>query len=495
MKKSTFKQSFLNIINKFGPFFFAFIVLTLYLDNSGLLVGISGDATSIWKTIISFNTADVYPSYVLYKGFLSIYPYLWLYRLALALGLSEFFLIKIFHCLLFAYVSAIGIPNVVRRILGIEKNKTWRIVLLILALFWVWAPNLTFTQMMVDLPGLAYFLLMINAAYDVTKEGKISPAVRYAWAGLMLGLNLCLSGQYTPAAYVVFIFIIIHSIRAYKKSKDQINRKSPWAVLGSIGIFILGAAIVKGYDIYFEISVVDVLRNNGAQINSSQQWSAYGLLGCMDTLRRYFGYKILDFRGMAILNDYYPEGAEAVIAGVWENPPAHPYREYLNLVVHYPVDFIVRYANRMFLAVSPDGGYMSIRRLFVSFSAIYLGTINWKKRIKTIKDFFSPNILILLAFILTQAGVMVNAVEYRYAMQLQGLLLGMALLDDTLWDGFKRVFRTIADCFRQKSLKPIGQKKFSARILVYVIFLIFCFAYVAALYDTMHAYYNIVFEF
>ena len=495
MKTKSFKQVFFNYATKFGPFLLAFFVLVLHLDNSGPLVGISGDATDIWKTIISFNSADIYPSYVLYKGFLSVYPYLWLYHLSLAVGLSEFYLIKIFHCVLFAYISAVGIPNAVKHILGLEKVKIWRICILILLLFWVWVPNLTFTQMMIDLPGLAYFLLMINAAFFVTKEGKISPVVRYLLTGLAIGLNLCLSGQYTPSAILIIIFIMVHTIKKNRNSLDRSNAVSTLERIGLLGVMLLGAAIVKGYDIYFEKSIVDTLRANGAALNTNSEWVKISVFGFIGILRRYFGYKILDYRGIAILNDYYSEGAEAIISQGWNNQMAHPYRDYFNLIFRYPVDFIVRFADRMFVAVSPDGGYMSIRRLFVSFSALYLGVGNWKKRIKTIKDFFSPGILIILAFLVTQLGVMIYGVETRYAMQLQGLLLGLALLDDTIWLGFKKVFLTIKECWKEKSLRPIGKKNFSGKIVGYIFFLIFCFALIAALYDTMNADYSLVFEF
>ena len=45
-------------------------------------VGYGGDVTDIWETITSFYSGNIYPSYVLYKGILSVYPYVWFYELS-----------------------------------------------------------------------------------------------------------------------------------------------------------------------------------------------------------------------------------------------------------------------------------------------------------------------------------------------------------------------------------------------------------------------------
>ena len=103
-------------------FLAAFSYLLVKLWVLGSMVTISNDAASIWQTIRSFYTENIAPSYLLYKGFASVYPYVWLYQLALIFGVNEFFFVMAYHALLFAYITVIGVPALVKELTGYE---TW----------------------------------------------------------------------------------------------------------------------------------------------------------------------------------------------------------------------------------------------------------------------------------------------------------------------------------------------------------------------------------
>ena len=116
-------------------FGFAFALMVWLLKQTVAMgVGVGGDVTDIWKTITSFYSGDIQPSYVLYKGFLSVYPYVWFYELSKVFGVGSWFFIKIFHCFLFSYVSDIGFPYIVSKLLKIEI-KFWRRMLVIFLMF------------------------------------------------------------------------------------------------------------------------------------------------------------------------------------------------------------------------------------------------------------------------------------------------------------------------------------------------------------------------
>jgi len=119
MKKITRSECYSFLIN---PFFLPCIlglllVLKFVMPLPDLLNG-GGDANSIWLTISTFKNAQPISSYVLYKGFLAIYPYVWLRDLAITLGLNDFFFIKIYHALLFSFAAGFGVPKIISNILN-----------------------------------------------------------------------------------------------------------------------------------------------------------------------------------------------------------------------------------------------------------------------------------------------------------------------------------------------------------------------------------------
>lgn len=142
-------------------FFFALMVYMIFTWNQNSMISISGDASDIWKTITSFHTKDIYGSYVLYKGINSVFPYVWLYDLARIFNINEWFFIRLFYSIAFAYVSSIGFPNMIELLVQ-KKTKLYRRCLCVIVMWYFWYYSMAFTQLMVDLPCLMYYVLLIN---------------------------------------------------------------------------------------------------------------------------------------------------------------------------------------------------------------------------------------------------------------------------------------------------------------------------------------------
>jgi len=461
---------------KYWLFFTAFILMAVYLKQSGPMNNVSGDAASIWETIKSIPSGNIVPSYVLYKGFASVYPYVWFYQLSGFFGVGEFFFVKLFHSALFAYVSAIGFPYIAERLLHIKTPK-WRSAIFILLVFWLWEPNCAFSQLMVDLPSLTYFILLVNSTLKIADCDNKKTFLRYVYTGLLIGLNTCLSGQYSAAAVCVFIYIIIKMFpKNVFSKKSQIVR-----TILLVFLVIAGIIVMRSCNHYFEVTVTDSLRAAGAWIPKGEVWLSIGfmrLLGLYNTM-------IPDYRGLSIVKDLYKDQYELVYQSMIGGSFPLTIGQYFNLVFQYPIDFLMRYINRFFLALSPDGGSLNVLRLFPAYTSLYLVFISVKTRCKTIKQFFSPEILLILGFICSLAAVILLSVEQRYAMQIQGLIFVVAISDDTLWHGLNKFKSWICQCFKEKSIRSLSQKPFPYVFCFYLLFILFCFAHIASMYELL----------
>jgi len=463
-------------ISKYWLFFPAFLLMAVYLKTTGPMNNISGDAADIWTSIKSFPTGTIVPSYVLYKGFGSVYPYVWLYQLSQYFGLNEFVFVKLFHCALFAYVSAIGFPYIAERLLQI-KPKTWRKALLILVMFWFWKSNLAFSQVMVDLPSLTYFILLVNSALKISEPNRNRTIFRYLYTGLLVGLNTCLSGQYSAAAICVLLYILISSI----PQSAELNRKSALRAGISLAILSIGVLGVRWYNSYFENTITNSLRDAGAWIPTGATWLKIGFMRLLGL----YTNMIPDNRGLSIIKNLYGSEYDSTYQLMVGGSMPMTIGQYFHLVFQYPADFLTRFSNRLFISLSPDGGNQSVSHLFTAYTLLYVTLVSCKKRCITIKQLFSAEILLILAFISSLAAVIVLSVEMRYAMQIQGLIFTIALLDDTMWNGFSKFGKWIYRSWERKSIKGSELVRFPYIFVLYIVFCVFCFAHMASLYELL----------
>ena len=363
------------MLKKYWLFFAAFALMAVYLKLCGPMTNVSGDAASIWETIKSFHSGEIVPSYVMYKGFASVYPYVWLYDLSVFFGVGEFFFVKLYHCALFAYISAVGFPYLMQKLLKID-HKTWRKALLVVVLFLFWRYTRVFNQLMVDLPSLAYFLMLLNSALKLNVQKTLRCVGRYLYTGLLVGLNMCISGQYSAAAWCVVLYVLIKTV-PWRFLKDGAKRAG---ALLCAAVLIVSFAAVRFCNIKFEENVIDPLRAEGAWIPTGETWLQISFMRRLGVARNGNGVEIPDNRGLAIAKDLFGDEYEEKYEQMVKGEIQLTIGDYFKLAAKYPMDFITRYVNRLFLIISPDDGGLHIIPLFFALSLIHIcctGTSLW----------------------------------------------------------------------------------------------------------------------
>src|SRR6185369_929415 len=101
------------------------------------------------------------------------------------------------------------------------------------------------------------------------------------------------------------------------------------------------------------------------------------------------------------------------------------------LVLKYPIDFMLRWLNRLFLGISVDNNELNFVYLFVSYTLLYLSFLTVRNKCKTLKEILDSRIFLILALILPSLIPCLIHVEMRYFMSIQILIAGTALLSDT----------------------------------------------------------------
>jgi len=461
-----------------GSFLFAFILMAWMIDPlPDMLLG-GGDVTDIWKTITSFYSGNIQPSYVLYKGFLSVYPYVWFYKLSSVLSMSPWFFMKLYHCILFAYVSAIGFPFIISKLLKIEI-KFWRRILVIIAFFIFWKSNNALQQIMIDLPALTFFVLSVSAALKIGEKKLKTPKLYFIYTGIVMGLASTFTGQYMPALIIIFIYIIINMFRKRGVEKKHAALLS----LLAISLIIIGVSVPRAYNQHFEKTIVNELRSEGAWIPSASDWSKLGIRRLKRNYTLFSVATIPSNRTLAIIKDDKKEGYEEF----FNSYDGYTNAEIKQLILKHPVDFITTWCNGLLLSVSLNNNQNSVVYLFLSYSLLFISLYIIFKRIRITKDLFSTNTLIVIAFLCCSLVTCLMHLEMRYVMAFQGLYIAAAILEGTMWNTVKSIGGLVKECIEKRSIKlffsTIKNSKFPWTFVIYLVFVIMCFMNYAALLE------------
>ena len=471
-----------NSLYTIGCFIFASVLYLIFIYPSPDMISQSGDSQSIWATITTFYTDDIASSYVLYKGFLSVYPYVWLYKLSIVFQTDAFFFIKIYQSILFGYLSGVGLPYLVQSFLSI-RTTLWQRILLIVLLLWIWAFNTSLTMISVDLPSLVVLVTGSNIALRISKQTFKFRYLNYIYAGVVLGLGLCFSGQYIIATFCILLYIIIQTLSS--KTRKNVSKKVIIAI--SVICIIAGFAPVKMYNTYFEKSFVDPMRQSGEWIPTGMDWIVGTAMHKMTFQKYGSDAMIQDNRGTAIIKelegDNFDNAYNAIVNGAY---PVNA-KMYLGLIQKHPIDFISRWCNRLFLGMSPDDASRSVTHLFVNYTLIYFALFEIKKRCRLTIDIINAKSLIPLAFFSAVLIPCFLHVEMRYFIPLQGFVYAVAVLCPTLWTEIGHAIKGILECIKGKSLTPLKSSKFPYKFTLYFLFIVICFSHFAALYDVMGA--------
>jgi len=445
-------------------FAFAFILMAWLLDpQPDMLMG-GGDVTDIWNTITSFRSKDIYPSYVLYKGFLSIYPYVWFYELSSFLHMSPWFFIKLYQCLLFAYVAGVGIPFTIKNILKI-KIKGYRQLLLPIILFSLFKSTMALTSMTVDLPSWAFFILAVNAALKIADKDRKKTLLLYLYAGLCIGLCMCLSGQYSLSAITIIIFIAIKTI----SKQSLIDKAKRGITILSVIILAFGVISVRSYNNYFEKTIVKPMRDSGAWLPTGGQWLELGLSRSIPK----YEWSIPSNRGLAIIKDDKKANFEQEYKIMQNGGNLYTTKQLLKLIAKNPVDFIVKWTNTFFVSISFSNGANSVTYLFISYTSLFICLYLIFKKIKTWRKLFCAEALIPIAFIFSIAAIIVLQVELRCSLSIMSFIVAVGVLSDVFYVPFKKIGNIIISIIKRAPIL-LDSKNIPYYFVIYLVFMLIC---------------------
>ena len=430
-------------------------------------IGNSGDAANIWTAIVGLATGKPEASYVMYKGILSCYPYVWFYQLSQVFGVSEFFFLKIYHAMLFAYVSVVAFPNIYLKLTGKEKVSTLSKGILAVVMFLLWKDYLIFDQLMIDLPSMACFVATVSVLLSWKKQAGTFPYARIVLAFFLIGCGSCFSGQYSIAMLILLCYAV-NLIRQLHKQNIYSHRH---LVLWGICIIVL--LLPKAADMWFFSAVVNPLVENGEWIPSKGFWLKYGLTSDVDAYSLFLP-TIYSPKGVNIAAEM---AENSVIAGS-QQITLTVLVEILKIWIHHPIDMLQIWCNRFFLALSMDGMKQNVLYLIISYLAVLKFWGSLKEQFKHMRDFFDSRILIYSAFLFSILISCALHMEGRFAVAIQGLMLSFLVFDQ-----FARVRKTLLKYLSGNENIQIKARRIPYTAIAEGIFVLLCIIHFGSLLE------------
>ena len=454
------------------------ITILLYmiwlLPQESMIIS-SADACDNWQSIITWFSSERYGSYTLYKGFAAVYPYVFLYHMAIALHLNEFFFCMLYFAVLFAYVTAIGVPLIAEYLTGWTPKLLQRIIVPVF-FFLIWKPTMVMNSLTVDLPSCAFFVMATTCILTISERQGRRQWLFVLLSGLLTSLCANISGQYSVSALFLLILAVVQILRSTVNVKQKMQHHR---ILQIILLFVSVAA-VKLLNIMFMTKAVAPLVSAGAWIPSGDMWLQRGLLYFINRNRYLYGIPLMNPRGFAILQDMH--GSEEAASNLLEmasmGTMGWSVSEYFNMVFHYPVDAVVQALDKFFLSFSIDMRRQSVAFLVTGYSLFYIAAWNAVRRIHRWRDLLSPKILIVLAALCSLIPTMVMTLEMRVAIGAQSIIFGTALLCGS-------IPQTLESVAYRLSRGRIGKQRESVSLSVYLtwcIFILFCMMHMGTLY-------------
>lgn len=455
------------ITNKYFIFFFAFVIMFIcLLPLKDLFLG-SMDSEETWGVVKTFFADDKYASYVMYKGLYAFVPGVICYYGGNLLNINPILLMKIFHSLSFAYIATIGLPYIIEYFFK-KKILIWQRYLFILVILLL-EYNL-FAFISVDFISLAILLLCVNAIIKI-KVNEKTTIPHYLYLGLILGILGCLSGQYSISALLLMLYSFYLIIKNNKK-----NLKKCITILI---IFLLGFIVTKGLNKLYVLLVVDVLRESGAWIPTGMDWFHTGFTASMGIINS--PYLLPDNLGISMITN---EGLDlGVVNGGGTLFSTIP--EMFNIIIHYPIIFISRWSERLYLGIVNDPyNYFPCYPFFSTFmtlalmgTMIYASLLEFKDKVKTIKDIFTYKILIVITFIFPAlVPSMMGHAENRYYFGIRSLIIAVFCMSPFL--------PNVIGKLKKLNFKQIKNWKINYSFIFYLIFVSFIILLYIALYQS-----------
>lgn len=473
-KKQTYQNAFL--------FLLAFAIIAVYISPLSP-ISASGDAASIWAHIVSMDTGAPIGSYVLYKGMFSVYPYRWFYVWSKVFGLSEFFFVKLYHCLLFSYVTAIGIPAIYTRLTGKKIKFALRFVLIVVC-FLLWRSTYALSQMMVDLPSAALFIATVSNALAISKTQPTHRSLRFVFVGLLCGIGLCFSGQYSLATLCIIIYIVLTEWKTT-------NRASKFSIVLACVAMVM-PVVANNYYLH---TVVQGLVDNGAWIPSGGEWLMRSLTLMITRYSEFTPIGVLESsRGVSVLTSFAgQEYCESIMAGV--NANFLTWGELLKMWLTHLPDMLMIWFNRLFLALSPDNGCQSIPHLFLFYTCIFMCLYQLHQKVRRVNEIFQRDTLIFLAFLMSVLVPCALRIEMRLTISIQAIILCFGLLNDQIWGSVWSSVKNAIVSIIKAGKNGLAEKQINYTVLRYLLFMLMCFMIYSLLRELQVGSTNCLFTF
>lgn len=442
-------------------FLFAIVSLLVftYLFSKDVILG-SGDAYETVKVVKSFFTDNIYGSYVMYKGIYAFVLEFLSYKIGLLFNISEFLFLKLVKALMFSYIVTLGIPCLIKSLFKYEPKK-WQIIIFSFITFLL--ERGVITLLSVDLLSFFIFLISLNLISNYFKNEK---KYKLFLIGLFLGISSCLSGQYTISTLIIIVYLIINIIIKYKKDISK--------CLMLLLILIIGISITKGCDTIFKDTIVKDAIEKGYWIPDGEAWIIHGLSNNIKTIT--YPSELTDNLSLSLVSKDNYSNYENLISGV----DVYNYKSYFKLIIQYPIVFIVRWTERLFLGLVADplNAYpISYNNIYVIVSymsvCLYVLWYYIKKNLKKINQLFNKQSIIFYAFLFLVLVPTFGHVENRYYFAGRVMLNGILLLSPLLNEFIEKI----------KS-KDIKFTNINMNFITCIVFVIICLTAYCALYQS-----------
>ena len=452
--------------NRIFIFIFAFTIMFLLLLGYKDLYGGSGDANQTWNVVTTFFKKHRTYSYVMYKGIYAFIPGVISYNLGVFFNINQFLFLKIINSLGFAYISTVGIPNLVKKLLNKKEIEIYKYYLFVLVFFLL--ENNVFCFISVDYYSATLFILLCNITIRLIENTKKTNLLLF---GLFVGFNLSLSGQYSLATYLILVFITIKLVSANLKT---ISKNNIFKLLICLGVVLGGYMITSLPNAIYEEYVVNYGRSKGEWIPKGSDWVKTGMT--RDMLIINYPITVPDNIGLSIMKARNDDIKLAKMGG-----SIYDYSDYVKIFMEYPIEFSTRIFERMFLGTINDykniGFVSSIHsnikiNLIAMITFLYMSLSIIKNKVKKVKDILNYKTIIVLSSMLTIVPPSLLHVENRYYLYLRSLIIGTAIFGSS----FK---------INKINLKDIKDAKINYGFVSYIIFLILCIALYIAIYQSL----------
>lgn len=444
----------------------------------------SGDAYDIWQAIITYYDSNPSSSYVMYKGFLSVYPYVWMHAISQKIGVESAIFIKVFYSLIFSFVSTLGMPFIFEYLVRKKVNEVWKILFTPL-LFFLWRFNLTLNSLVIDLPSLG--ILVASVCLSIKMHTTKFTDVKYILLSApVLGLLLCGSGQYQLSFYFLLAFIVLSFL-----SEKERGTKSFLFLAGIVAYVVLISIAIVTIDTKFQKNAQLLAQKNEEWFLSKQEWLDLSLSGRNMLWLKYNNGPVIDNNRTRALAQLSNPNFESIAA---QGGFAYPKKHFFKLILKHPFDFISQWGNKFFLGLSLDNGTRSVLHLGIAYTVVFFCVVLILKRIQKIRDVIRLESLIVLAFLLPSFTALIFHVEMRYFLSIQILLLSAALfslrpLSQILNDASSSISQ-----FRKKlTFSQIMNVRLNFFFIAYVVFMGACFSWYASIYDSVGVHSSILF--